>query len=164
MIWQGASLIDDQRSIAESTPDTVTVFAGASPRAATSDTATVLRITSDNPAKFRAFDVATSEEYLLRKAGFTVSRYAADCAGRRYTLNRSGFDLLSGAITPKREIRDGAGELIAVTRGFPSGELGVDVAEPTLRADGFDEIQLVDLAFMTWALTFVDAPARRTRY
>ena len=29
--------------------------------------------------------------------------------------------------TPKREIRDGAGELIAVTRGFPSGELGVDV-------------------------------------
>ena len=164
MIWQGASLIDDQRSIAESTPDTVTVFAGASPRAAASDEATVLRITSDNPAKFRAFDVATNEEYLLRKAGFTVSRYAADCAGRPYTLNRSGFDLLSGAITPKREIRDGAGELIAVTRGFPSGELGVDVAEPTLRADGFDEIQLVDLAFMTWALTFVDAPARRTRY
>lgn len=164
MIWQGASLIDDQRSIAESTPDTVTVFAGASPRAATSDTATVLRITSDNPAKFRAFDIATSDEYLLRKAGFTVSRYAADCAGRRYTLNRSGFDLLSGAITPKREIRDAAGELIAVTRGFPSGELGVDVAEPTLRADGFDEIQLVDLAFMSWALTFVDAPARRTRY
>ena len=152
MIWQGASLIDDQRSIAESTPDTITVGE------------TVLRVTSDNPAKFRAFDVATNEEYLLRKAGFTVSRYAADCAGRRYTLNRSGFDLLSGAITPKREIRDGAGELIAVTRGFPSGELGVDVAEPTLRADGFDEIQLVDLAFMSWALTFVDAPARRTRY
>ena len=143
MIWQGASLIDDQRSVAHSTSDTVTVGE------------TVLRVTSDNPVKFRAFDVATNEEYLLRKAGFTVSRY---------TLNRSGFDLLSGAITPKREIRDGAGELIAVTRGFPSGELGVDVAEPTLRADGFDEIQLVDLAFMTWALTFVDAPARRTRY
>ena len=152
MIWRGASLIDDQRSIAHSTPDTITVGE------------TVLRVTSDNPVKFRAFDVATNEEYLLRKAGFTVSRYAADCAGRRYTLNRSGFDLLSGAITPKREIRDGDGELIAVPRGFPSGELGVDVAEPTLRADGFDEIQLVDLAFMTWALTFVDAPARRTRY
>ena len=154
MIWRGASLIDDQRSIAQSTPDTIT---GGE---------TVLRITSDNPVKFRAFDVATNEEYLLRKAGFTVSRYAADCAGRRYTLNRAGFDLLSGAVTPKREIRnnDGDGELIAVTRGFPSGELGVDVAEPTLRADGFDEIQLVDLAFMTWALTFVDAPARRTRY
>ena len=154
MIWQGASLIDDQRSIAQSTPDTITVGE------------TVLRVTSDNPVKFRAFDVATNEEYLLRKAGFTVSRYAADCAGRRYTLNRSGFDLLSGAVTPKREIRnnDGDGELIAVTRGFPSGELGVEVAEPTLRAAGFDEIQLVDLAFMTWALTFVDAPARRTRY
>ena len=152
MIWRGASLIDDQRPIAQSTPDTITVGE------------TVWRITSDNPVMFRAFDVATNEEYLLRKAGFTVSRYAADCAGRRYTVNRSGFDLLSGAVTPKREIRDGDGELIAVTRGFPSGELGVDVAEPTLRADGFDEIQLVDLAFMAWALTFVDAPARRTRY
>lgn len=152
MIWRGASLIDDQRPIAHSTPDTITVGE------------TVLRITSDNPVMFRAFDVATNEEYLLRKAGFTVSRYAADCAGRRYTLNRSGFDLLSGAITPKREIRNNDGELLAVTRGFPSGELGVDVAEPTLRAAGFDEIQLVDLAFMTWALTFVDAPARRTRY
>ena len=152
MIWQGASLIDDQRSIAHSTPDTITVGE------------TVLRVTSDNPVKFRAFDVATNEEYLLRKAGFTVSRYAADCAGRRYSLNRAGFDLLSGAITPKREIRDGGGELLAVTRGFPSGDLGVDVAEPMLRADGFDEIQLVDLVFISWALTFVDAPARRTRY
>ena len=152
MIWQGASLIDDQRSVAHSTPDTITVGE------------TVLRVTSDNPVKFRAFDVATNEEYLLRKAGFTVSRYAADCAGRRYSLNRAGFDLLSGAITPKREIRDGGGELLAVTRGFPSGDLGVDVAEPMLRADGFDEIQLVDLVFISWALTFVDAPARRTRY
>lgn len=152
MIWQGVSLIDDQRSVAHSTPDTITVGE------------TVLRVTSDNPVKFRAFDVATNEEYLLRKAGFTVSRYAADCAGRRYSLNRAGFDLLSGAITPKREIRDGGGELLAVTRGFPSGDLGVDVAEPMLRADGFDEIQLVDLVFISWALTFVDAPARRTRY
>jgi len=152
VIWQGASLIDDQRSVAHSTPDTITVGE------------TVLRVTSDNPVKFRAFDVATNEEYLLRKAGFTVSRYAADCAGRRYSLNRAGFDLLSGAITPKREIRDGGGELLAVTRGFPSGDLGVDVAEPMLRADGFDEIQLVDLVFISWALTFVDAPARRTRY
>lgn len=152
MIWRGSSLLDDQRSIAQSTPDSLT--AGE----------TVLRIVSDNPAKFRAFDVATNEEYLLRKTGFTVSRYAAACAGRRYTLNRSGFDLLSGAIAPKREVRDNAGELIAVTRGFPSGELDVDVAEPTLLAAWFDEIQLVDLAFMTWALTFVDAPARRMRY
>ena len=152
MIWRGSTLYDDHRSIAQSTPDTITVGE------------TVLRVTSDNPVKFRAFDVATNEEYLLRKAGFTVSRYAADCAGRRYSLNRSGFDLLSGAITPKREIRDASGELIAVTRGFPSGELGVNVAEPTLRSGGVGEVQMVDLAFMSWALTFVDAPARRTRY
>lgn len=152
MIWQGSSLLDDQRSIAHSTPDALTVGE------------TVLRIVSDNPVKFRAVDVATGAEYLLRKSGFTVSRYVASCAGRRYTCNRTGFDFLAGAITPKREIRDASGELIAVTRGFPSGELGVNVAEPTLRSGGVGEVQLVDLAFISWALTFVDAPARRTRY
>lgn len=156
MIWRGSTLYDDHRSIAQSTPDTIRV---------TGDTgAAVLRITADNPVRFRAFDVGTGGEYELRKAGLTVSRYVASCAGRRYTCNRTGFDFLAGAITPKREIRDASGELIAVTRGFPSGELGVNVAEPTLRLGGVDEIQLVDLAFMTWALTFVDAPARRTRY
>ena len=113
--------------------------------------------------RFRAFDVGTGGEYALRKAGLTVSRYVAICAGRRYTCNRTGFDFLAGAITPKREIRDASGELIAVTRGFPSGELGVNVAEPTLRSGGVGEVQMVDLAFISWALTFVDAPARRTR-
>lgn len=152
MIWQGSSLLDDQRPIAHSTPDSLTVGE------------TVLRIASDNPVNFRAVDVASGSEYLMRKAGFTVSRYTADCAGRRYTCNRSGFDLLSGAAAPEREIRDASGELIAVTRGFPTGDLGVDMAEPTLRPDGFGEVQLVDLAFISWALTFVDAPARRTRY
>lgn len=156
MIWQGSSLLDDHRSIAEATPDTVTVFGGTANE-------TVLRITSDNPVRFRAFDVGTGGEYELRKAGLTVSRYVASCAGRRYTCNRTGFDFLSGAITPKREIRDASGELIAVTRGFPSGELGVNVAEPTLRSGGVGEVQMVDLAFISWALTFVDAPARRTR-
>ena len=152
MIWQGSSLLDDHRPIAHSTPDALTVGE------------TVLRIVSDKPVKFSAVDVATGAEYLLRKSGFTVSRYVADCAGRRYTCNRSGFDLLSGAATPKREIRDASGELIAVTRGFPSGELGVNVAEPTPRSGGVGEVQMVDLAFISWALTFVDAPARRTRY
>lgn len=152
MIWQGSSLLDDHRSIAHSTPDALTVGE------------TVLRIVSDNPVKFRAVDVATGAEYLLRRSGLTVSRYAGVCAGRHYTCNRTGFDFLAGAITPKREIRDASGELIAVTRGFPSGELGVNVAEPTLRSGGVGEVQMVDLAFISWALTFVDAPARRTRY
>ena len=143
MIWRGATLYDGHRSVAHTTADTVTVGE------------TVLRVTSDNPVDFRAVDAATGQEYLLRKAGFTVSRYVADCAGRRYSLNRSGFDLLSGAVAPKREIRDAADEIVAVTRGSASGELDVDV---TARAE------LVDIVFLSWALTFVDAPARRTRY
>lgn len=153
MIWQGATLIDDQRSLAETTPDTI--VAGGH----------VLRIASDNPVKFRAFDVDTGEEYLLRKAGLTVSRYAAECAGRRYTLNRAGFDFLAGAVAPKREIRDAYGELVAVTRGFPSGDLGVDVGGGADGAGGgLDAAPFLDLVFMSWALTFVDAPTRRTRY
>lgn len=143
MIWQGFSLIDGHRALATATPDSVT--AGH----------TVLRITSDNPVKFRAFDVASGDEYELRKAGITVSRYAADCAGRHYTLRRAGL---------RRDIRDASGELVAVVRGRASGDLEVDVAEPTLRVGGFGELELVDLAFMTWGLTLVDAPARRTRY
>ena len=109
MIWRGSTLYDDHRSIAQSTPDTIRVPGDTG--------ATVLRITADNPVRFRAFDVGAGGEYELRKAGLTVSRYVASCAGRRYTCNRTGFDFLAGAITPKREIRDASGELIASPAG-----------------------------------------------
>lgn len=134
MIWQGASLVDDTTPLAKATPSTITVGERT------------LRITSDNPTRFIALDDDTREQFTLRKAGLTVSRYAAECAGRRYTLCRRGR---------AREIRDGAGAPVATTRGRANGDLQVDML--------FDA-PLVDVVFMTWALTFVDTPARRTLY
>lgn len=134
MIWKGASLYDDTTSLAQATPTTITIGERT------------LRITSDNPARFIALDDDTREQFTLYKAGLTVSRYAAECAGRRYTLRRRGRT---------REIRDGVETLVAATCGMASGDLQVEMLA---------EAPLVDVVLMTWALTFVDTPARRTRY
>lgn len=134
MIWQGALLYDDTTPLAEATPTAITVGERT------------LRITSDNPARFIALDCDTREQFTLHKAGLTVSRYVAECAGRHYTLRRRGLT---------REIRDGAGALVATTRGRANGDLQVEVLA---------EAPLVDVVFMTWALTFIDTPARRTLY
>ena len=134
MIWQGALLYDDTTPLAEATPTAITVGERT------------LRITSDNPARFISLADDTREQFTLRKAGLTVSRYVAECAGRHYTLRRRGRT---------REIRDGAGALVATTRGMASGDLQVDVLV---------DAPLVDVVFMTWALTFIDTPARRTLY
>ena len=134
MIWRGSSLLDDTVTLAETTPTTIAV------------SGRTLRITSDNPARFIAVDDDTREQFTLRKAGLTVSRYSADCAGRHYTLRRRGLS---------RKIRDAYDTLAATTRGMASGDLLVEA---------FADAPLVDITFMTWALTFVDTPARRTRY
>ncbi|OHQ55966.1 hypothetical protein HMPREF2617_05065 [Corynebacterium sp. HMSC070H05] len=145
MIWQGATLLDDSRTRATATADTITV-GGAHPSA-------VLRITAGSARRFKAVDADTGGEFVLRKAGFTVARYTADCDGRRYTLNRSGLH---------REIRDAAGTLVAVTRGKASGDLHVEV-KADVDAAAEADLPMEDLVFMTWALTFVDTPTRRTR-
>ena len=94
MIWQGALLYDDTTLLAKATPSTITVGERT------------LRITSDNPTRFIALDDDTREQFTLSKAGLTVSRYVAECAGRHYTLRRRGLH---------REIRDGVGALVALS-------------------------------------------------
>lgn len=105
-----------------------------------------LRFRSMNPAHLRAVS-AGGEEFVLRKRSLTVSRYTAHCADCDYTLSRVG-------VRGCREIRDAAGQLCAVT---------------TPKADGSLEVELhaaitLDLVFITWALTYVDAAVRRTYY
>lgn len=141
MIWQGTSLIDGQGSHLASSTDATIVYATHE-----------LRIVTDSATDFRAVDERTGEEYRLWKVGLTVSRYAADCAGRRYSLNRVGH-------RPRREIRalDG-GEIVAVTRGRLGGELEVRPRRP------LDADLGLDLVFMSWGLTHVDTPTRRTLY
>lgn len=109
-----------------------------------------LRFRSMNPAHLRAVS-AGGEEFVLRKRSLTVSRYTAHCGdprdGRDYTLSRVG-------VRGCREIRDAAGELCVVTTPKHDGSLEVELhAALTL-----------DLVFMTWALTYVDAAVRRTYY
>ena len=105
-----------------------------------------LRFRSMNPAHLRAAS-ADCEEFVLRKRSLTVSRYTAHCADRDYTLSRVG-------VRGCREIRDAAGELCVVTTPKHDGSLEVDLhAALTL-----------DLVFITWALTYVDAAVRRTYY
>ena len=83
-------------------------------------------------------------EFRLRRVGMTVLRYRADCDGRQYALNRVGGK--------RREILDAHGRVVARTRGRADGSLEVD---PVAELD-------LDVVFMTWALTFVDTPTRRT--
>lgn len=137
MIWHSTSLIDDHGShLASSTDATITYGSDE------------LRVVTDSATDFRAVDERTGEEYRVWKSGLTVTRYAADCAGRRYSLNRVGH-------RPRREIRAvGSGEIVAVTRGHLSGDLEV---RPRRALD-------LDLVFMSWALTHVDTPTRRTLY
>ena len=109
-----------------------------------------LRFRSMNPAHLRAAS-ADGEEFVLRKRSLTVSRYTAHCGGPRdgrdYTAYRFGA-------RGRREIRDAAGQLCAVTTPKADGSLKVELCgEPTL-----------DLVFITWALTYVDAAVRRTYY
>ncbi|WP_165164239.1 hypothetical protein [Corynebacterium qintianiae] len=137
MIWQGSSLIDGPSNVAEATPNELQC--GSS----------TLRLNTSSPADIRAV-APDGAAYRLHKAGLTVSRYRADCGGRAYALHRT-----SGK---RREILDADGRVIARTRGLASGGLEVDPVP------GLAPEVMLDLVFMSWALTFVDAPARRTVY
>ena len=108
--------------------------------------ATALRFTSENPADLRA-EGAHGERFAARKTSLTVARYAADCNGAAYELNRTG-------LRPRREIVDSQGNIVALTAARANGDLAVTVPR---------EITL-DIVFMTWCLTLIDAPVRRTRY
>lgn len=106
----------------------------------------VLRFTSVDPTHLRAVS-ETGEVFSLRKRSWTVARYEANCGGRVYAADRRG-------IRGRREVRDAAGTIIAVTAPRANGDLALDVrGELTL-----------DVVCISWALTYVDANARRTLY
>lgn len=109
-----------------------------------------LRFSSMSPAYLRAAS-DNGEMFTLRKRSLTVSRYSARCGTasgcRDYTVHRVG-------VRGRREIRNAEGELLALTTPRPDGALEVEAyVEPT-----------VDLVFITWGLTYVDAAVRRTYY
>lgn len=104
-----------------------------------------LRFVSQDPVDVRAVD-QDGRPYRLRKAGLTVSRYEAVCDTRVYTARRS--------FGKRREIVRADGSVAATTQARADGALEVAPA---------GELTL-DLVFISWALTYVDASARRTLY
>ena len=134
MIWQGSTLLD--------APTTASVTDGELRVGAER-----LRLTSENPTDVRAV-APDGSAYRLRKAGVTVARYEATCDGRAYTARRT-----RGA---RREIIDASGAVVARTHGRADGSLEAHVVgEPTPG-------RMRDLVFLTWGLTYVDCPTRRT--
>lgn len=139
MIWQSTSLIDGPVN-AHFDETSNTLVAGSE----------ALQFTSTDPTDLRAVD-ADGRTYRLVKRSITVARYEAICAGRHYTARRAG-----GFIDRRREIANEAGEPVAVAVGKLNGDLEL---QPTGA-----EVPFVDLLFISWALTYVDAPTRRTLY
>ncbi|MDY5785752.1 hypothetical protein [Corynebacterium sp.] len=135
MIWQGTSLIDAPFTAAFANGELVVGQ-------------TRLRLVSEDPTDVRAV-APDGAAYRLHKAGLTVARYLADCDGRAYSARRTGGK--------RREITDAAGRVIARTRGRADGSLDITVSAVS------EGVEPVDLAFITWGLTYVDTPTRRTR-
>lgn len=149
MIWQGSELIDAASGavLAQGSSDRITFDPGG-------DEVT-LEIVSDNPSRFWAssgdfsFD-SDGVDYVLERASFTTSAYVARCGDETYTLQRKS----SGFSSARRIIAHADGTPVAVTRARPNGDLEVNARGPLT----------LDLVFMTWGLTFVDTPNRRTLY
>ena len=94
--------------------------------------------------------------YTLRKRSITVSKYVADCDGRTYTVRRRG----SSPLHKRREITDADGRLVGTTESTPEGNIELTVIDTPAGADR----QLdVDLGFIAWALSFIDAPITNLR-
>lgn len=133
MIWNGSSLVDGPVTVAH--VDGETLILGEQQ----------LRVVSENHTDMRAVD-PDGALYRARKVGLTVSRYRAECAGRAYSVNRTG------AGTRREILAQPGGQIVGRTRGCPDGSL---VLEPQGTAG-------IDLVFISWAMTYVDAPTRRT--
>ena len=92
--------------------------------------------------------------YSLRKRSITVSKYVADCDGRTYTVRRRG----SSPLHKRREITDADGRLVGTTESTPEGNIELTVIDTPANR------QLdVDLGFIAWALSFIDAPITNLR-
>lgn len=99
--------------------------------------------------------------YSLRKRSITVSKYVADCDGRIYTARRRG----SSPLHKRREIMDADGRLVGTTESTPDGNIELTVIDNSATASaaaGGRELD-VDLGFIAWALSFIDAPINNLR-
>lgn len=142
--WRGPQLIDAAGvSLATfSLPDSALKIAGGPP------------ITVEHTAGAMRWEVtgttAEGETWTVRTHGFGVRVLTARCGSRSYRLERSG------RMSKKRTVTNAAAAVIAETSPRGLQDLAVT---PTAAASA---VPLADIAFMSWALTLIDTPARRT--
>lgn len=141
-VWEGNELYDSLgKMIAEVRTDVIYV---AGER--------LLVEYSPGPFRFRARATsANGDVFTLWQAGYTVSKLAADCAGRSYRLDRTS------AWRKERRILDPQGQLVATVRPLVSGK--VEITDHTAAGD----LPTVDTVFLTWGCVLVDSAVRRPR-
>lgn len=141
-IWVGNDLIDQQGGVVASVISDV-IYLGEE---------RLLIESSPGPWHFRAR--ATSgdgEVFTLIQKSLTVSQLVADCAGRKYRLERIS------AWRKERRIINESGQLCAHVCPRVSGK--VEVSD----APEYATMPLKDAVFLTWGCVLVDSPVRRPR-
>lgn len=91
---------------------------------------------------------SAEEDFQIRMRGLGTGTLTAQCGPRRYTMQRDG------TFSTKRSIVNEEGELVARTAPRNGTELHVEL---------YDAAPVADLAFITWVLTLMDTPGRRTK-
>lgn len=146
--WRGDELIDVSGAplATYSAPDTALDLTGTT----TGTTPIVVAHTAGAMRWEVSGTTAMGETWTVRTHGFGVRMLTARCGGRTYRLERTG------RMSKKRTVTNAAGAVIAETA--PRGLHNLAVT-PTAAAFA---APLADIAFMSWALTLIDTPARQT--
>lgn len=141
-VWEGNELVDSRGEvIAEVRTDLI--YHGAE---------RLLVECSPGPFRFRARATsANGAVYTLAQEGRTVHRLKAECAGRRYTLERVSL------WRKERRILTAGGREVARVRPLVSGRVEI------LSGPGGHSLPTVDAIFLTWVCVLVDSPVRRPR-
>lgn len=137
-VWDGATLVADGTVIAAVTADNQLTVDGT--RIDVSHTADALR--------WQVTGTSDKEKFSIRMRGLGTGNLVAHCGPRSYRAQRDS------AFSTSRTIVDEEGVVVARTRPRRGTELHTEL---------YDAAPLPDLAFITWALTFMDTPGRTTK-
>lgn len=137
-VWDGATLVADGTVIAAVTADNQLTVDGT--RIDVCHTAGALR--------WQVTGTSQKEKFSIRMRGLGTNNLVAHCGPRSYRAQRDS------AFSTSRTIVDEEGVVVARTRPRKGTELHTEL---------YDAAPLPDLAFITWALTFMDTPGRTTK-
>lgn len=135
--WQGNALVSD----------TGAPLALYEDGALTADGVRIEVTHSAGAMRWKVTGTSGEEDFAVRMRGLGVGALTARCGSRTYSLVRES------ALSKSRLLIDASGTPRATTT--PTN--GVDLAVAQTR-----EIPFADLVFLTWALTLIDTPGRRT--